>query len=238
MNRKLGFIVATQYIVGVDHIIRSDTRISIEAFVKDYSNYPASLLRPYLVLANAGAGYGGTDDGFASFGLDPLVSKGSGQASGLEFLAQKKLSEIPCYGTISLSYTMSSFEALDGISRPSNWDQRWIINVGGGYVLNGNWEFSTKFRYLTGRPYTPYNSDGTQDHSRYNSVRILPNHSLDVRVDRKWFFESWTLVTYIDIQNIYNRKPIDVPRYDERTKQTKQVGAIGILPSVGISAEF
>jgi hypothetical protein len=46
------------------------------------------------------------------------------------------------------------------------------------------------------------------------------------------------MITYIDIQNIYNRKPIDVPRFNPRTKELEQTGSIGILPSIGISAEF
>jgi hypothetical protein len=237
-NRNLNFIEATQYVVGIDHLVRSDTRVSLEGYVKNYADYPASLLRPYLVLANTGAGFGGSDEGFASFGLDPLVSKGSGQSRGVEFLAQKKLSEIPCYGTLSVSYNISDFEALDGINRASNWDQRWIINVGGGYVFNDAWEFSTKFRYLTGRPYTPFNADGTQNPILYNTRRIQPNHSLDVRVDRRWAFESWTLVTYVDVQNVYNRKPLDVPRYNPETRRAEQNASIGTLPSIGISAEF
>ncbi len=237
-NRDLNFVGATQYIVGIDHMLQSDTRLSLEGYIKNYSNYPASLLRPYLVLANTGAGYGGSDDGFASFGLDPLSSKGSGKASGVELLAQKKLSEIPCYGTVSISYNVSEFKALDGITRASNWDQRWIVNVGGGYVFNDAWEFSAKFRYATGRPYTPFSIDGTQDPALYNSVRIVPNHSLDVRVDRRWTFKRWTLITYIDIQNVYNRKPVDIPRFNPETRSIEQEGSIGILPSIGISSEF
>jgi hypothetical protein len=237
-NRGLKFVGATQYIIGVDHLLGTDTRISLEGYLKQYTDYPASQLRTYLVLANTGAGYGGSDEGFASFGLDPLTSKGSGRARGIELLAQKKLSEIPCYGTLSISYNVSEFKALDGVERPSSWDQRWILNLGGGYVFSENWEFSTKFRYATGRPYTPFSPNGTQNPGVYNSVRVVPNHSLDVRVDRRWSFRNWTLVTYADIQNIYNRKPVDIPRYNGETGLLEQEGSIGILPSIGISAEF
>ena len=237
-NRNLNFIEATQYVLGVDYTARPDTRLSLEGYVKDYTDYPASVLRPYLVLANTGAGFGGSDEGFASFGIDPLVSRGSGRSRGIEFLAQKKLSEIPCYGTLSISYNISEFKALDGISRASNWDQRWIVNVGGGYVINSAWEISTKFRYLTGRPYTPFNPDGSQNPALYNTIRVAPNHSLDVRVDRRWAFNTWTLITYVDIQNIYNRKPLDVPRYNPEIRRAEQNASIGILPSIGISAEF
>ncbi len=238
-NRNLKYINVLQYIFGVEHFLRSDTKISIEGYVKNYSDYPASTVRPFLVLANTGAGFGGSGDGYASFGIDPLVSKGSGVAYGIELFLQKKLSEIPCYGLVSVSYNQSQFKALDGIARSSSFDQRWIANIGGGYILNEFWEFSGKFRLATGRPYTPYNADGSQNVTAYNTVRIGANHSLDVRVDRRWNFSSWNLITYIDIQNIYNRKALDVPIFDERTKEVKQVGnSIGILPSIGISAEF
>jgi outer membrane receptor for ferrienterochelin and colicin len=238
MNRNLSFVGTDQYIIGTDYMLQTDTKISLEAYVKSYFDYPASSIRPYLVLANTGAGFGGTDDGFGSFGLDPLVSRGRGQAHGVELSAQKKLSEIPCYGTINISYNETEFIALDNVNRPSSFDQKWILNIGGGYVLNEKWEFAVKFRYYTGRPYTPYGPHGIQLTSVYNSVRIDANHSLDVRVDRRWSFGIWTLDTYIDIQNIYNRKPIDIPQYNTRTGLVEQNGSIGILPSIGISAEF
>ncbi len=238
INRNLKFVGTDQYVIGWDYLILSDTKISIETYTKNYFNYPTSMSRPYLVLSNTGAGFGGSEEGFASFGFDPLASLGEGKAYGVELLVQKKLSEIPCYGTLSISYNNSEFKALDGIYRPSSFDQRWILNLGGGYIFNEKWEFSTKFRYATGRPYTPYGTNGLKLAGFYNALRIVANHSLDVRVDRKWFFDRWVLITYIDIQNIYNRKPIDVPRYNQRTGKLEQVGSIGILPSIGISAEF
>lgn len=242
-NRDLSFIAVDQIVVGIDYILRGDTRLTLEAYEKDYSSYPTSTVRTYLVQANTGAGFGGSDDGFASFGVDPLISSGSGYARGLELLLQKKLSEIPCYGTVSISYNQTKFTALDGISRPGSFDQTWIINLGGGYVLNERWEFSAKFRYATGRPFTPYFYDSNmgmyvQRSQDYNSMRIEANHSLDVRVDRRWNFDRWNLVAYIDLQNVYNRKPLDVPRFNQRTGQFEQANAIGLLPSVGVTAEF
>jgi hypothetical protein len=140
---------------------------------------------------------------------------------------------------VSVSYNRSEFKALDGIERPSSFDQRWILNVGGGYVFNEKWEISTKFRFATGRPYTPFDAFGYQNPAFYNAARVAANHSLDVRVDRRWNFGSWTLVTYADVQNIYNRKPSSIPRYNERLGRAEtEVSSIGILPSIGVSAEF
>jgi hypothetical protein len=237
-NRRLKYIGTDQIVVGIDHRVRPDTKASLEVYQKKYFHYAASLDRPFLILANTGAGFGGSDDGYASFGLDRLASLGTGEARGAEFLVQKKLSNIPFYGTFSVSYNVSDFKAIDGIVRPNSFDQTWILNAGGGYIFSHFWEISAKFRYATGRPYTPIGPLGAQSAALYNSARIRPNHSLDIRVDRRWLFETWTLVTYIDIQNIYNRKPVTIPRYDVRTGTLDESNAIGILPSVGISAEF
>jgi hypothetical protein len=238
LNRQLDFIGADQYVLGIERIIRPDTKISLEAYYKRYFDYPASLSRTYLVLANTGAGFSGSDDGFASFGLDPLTSGGKGWSRGVELFMQKKLSQIPCYGLVSISLGEAKFTALDGISRPSSWDQRLIVNIGGGYIVNTAWEFAAKFRLATGRPYTPFNSDGTQDVTRYNSERVATNHSLDIRIDRRWMFSGWMMVTYLDIQNIYNRKFKDVPIWDERDMTIDNTSSIGILPSIGISVIF
>ncbi|MBP9211561.1 MAG: TonB-dependent receptor [Bacteroidetes bacterium] len=238
-NRNLNYVAVDQLVLGVEYLIRSDVKISLETYQKNYRDYPASTTRPYLVLANTGAGFGGSSDGFASFGLDPLVSAGSGEAHGVELFLQKKLSEVPCYGLVSISWNEAKFTAIDGVARPSAFDQRWIINLGGGYILNELWEFSGKFRVATGRPYTPYNPDGSQAIASYNANRIGANHSLDLRVDRRWNFNTWNLITYIDLQNVYNRKAIDVPIFDDRTQEVKQVqNGIGLLPSIGVSAEF
>lgn len=237
-NRQLRHLRAQQFVAGMDIVPRDDTKLTLEVFAKRYRDYPASVVRPYLVLANTGAGFGGAEDGFASFGFEPLVSSGSGLSRGVEFFVQKKFSDVPCYGTVSVSYTQSEFRALDEIVRPGSFDQRWIVNLGGGYVFDEHWEVSGRFRLATGRPYTPYTPAGTLDLARYNAARLRTNHSLDLRVDRRWHFESWVLITYLDIQNIYNRKPVTLPRFNARTGQPEEGRAIGILPSIGVSAEF
>lgn len=238
VNRKLSFLGVDQHILGLEYLVRSDARVSLEGFYKRYFNYAASQTREYLVMANTGSGYGGSEEGFTSFGLEPLSSEGSGDAYGLELLVQKKLSEIPCYGLVSISLSESRFTPIDGVSRPSNWDQRWIVNVGGGYIFDARWEFAVRFRYASGRPYTPFNADGTKDASDYNSRRINANHSLDLRLDRRWLFSNWMLITYIDIQNVYNRIPDDIPRWDDRTGTIEEDESIGILPSIGITVKF
>ena len=237
-NRKLKNIRADHYILGFDHRLREDVLLKVEGFLKSYSNYPTSKIRPYLVLANSGAGYGGSDNNFSSFGLEPLVSDGKGTSQGVELSVQKKLSDIPYYGLMSLTYAKTDFTSLDGIERPGSYDQTWIFNLSGGYKFDEKWEASLKFRYSSGPPFTPFNPDGSQSINLYNTDRLKANHSLDLRVDRRWYFDKWTLITYLDIQNIYNRKNSTSIRWDPRTRSVDSESSIGILPSIGVSLEF
>ncbi len=238
-NRDLVPVRAVQHILGVEHLLRPDLKVRVEGFVKDYSNYPASLDRTYLVLANTGGGFGGSDDNFSSFGLDRLVSRGTGRSYGLEFLLQKKLSEIPLYGLASFTWSRTRFTALDGVERPGAFDQEYLVNLTAGYQFDERWEASMRFRYATGRPYTPFTNTGTQNVAEYNSQRIKAGHGLDVRVDRRWNFSNWDLIIYLDVQNVYNNKFSGGVRWNAREQRVEiNDSAIGILPSIGVSAEF
>lgn len=237
-NKNLTNIKVNQFVLGIDHLIDEATLLKVEGFYKEYKNYPTSFIRPYLVLANTGAGFSGSDDNFSSFGLEPLVNDGVGDASGIEFSIQKKLSDSPYYGILSLTYSETNFTPLDGFERPGNYDQNWIFNLSGGYKIDNHWEVSSKFRFASGRPYTPFNAGGLQMADQYNSRRLKSAHSLDLRVDRRWYLSGWTLITYIDIQNVYNNSLANGVRWDQREMRVDESSSIGLLPSIGISAEF
>jgi len=212
--------------------------LRIEGYAKRYRHVPASMAQPFLVMSNAGAGFGGSEENFTAFGLDSLSSSGLGRAFGVELLLQKKLSESPLYGTAAISFGFSEYAGVDGVYRDGAYDQRVILNLTGGYVFNERWEIAGKFRMASGRPYTPFGVDGVQDPLAYNTSRLKANHSLDIRADRRWFFGGWNLVTYLDIQNIYNHKSHQSPRFDERTGEVEVRNELGILPTIGVTAEF
>jgi hypothetical protein len=237
-NTDLKAMRVAQYVLGVEHYPREDVKVRFEAFAKRYTEYAASLDRPYLVMANTGAGYGGAEQNFDSFGFDHLASGGSGRALGIELLVQKKLSEIPAYGIASLTLSDTRFTGFDGIERPGSFDQRLLFNLSGGYRFDERWEASLRFRLATGAPYTPYAADGSQEPGLYNTERFPIAHTLDLRVDRRWNFAGWSLIGYVDIQNVYNNPVVSSVRWDPRTGQQVFNESIGLLPSIGISAEF
>jgi hypothetical protein len=238
-NRALSAARADHYILGLEHLLREDLKLRLEGFVKKYRDYPASVDRPYLVLANTGGGYGGSEENFAAFGLDRLVSRGRGTSYGVEFLAQKKMSEIPLYGLASVTWAHTRFTALDGVERPGAFDQRVLANMSGGYRFGERWEASMRFRFGTGRPFTPFNADGTQDVESLYTGRLRSFHALDLRADRYWNFSRWSLTVYLDVQNVYNNRYSGTLRWNAREQRVvEDQSNIGILPSIGVSAEF
>ncbi|MGB5872851.1 MAG: TonB-dependent receptor, partial [Bacteroidota bacterium] len=80
--------------------------------------------------------------------------------------------------------------------------------------------------------------DGTQSVADYNSLRLRNTHSLDLRADRRWNFIGWALIAYLDIQNVYNNKIVTSVRWNLLEQRPEFNESIGILPSIGISAEF
>jgi len=233
-NRNLKDINSKHYIAGIEYLFSPDLRMTLEAYYKDYSDYPVSTIRPYLILANNGGNFEKTDQ----FGLEPLVSAGTGYSKGIEFFMQKSLTK-NFYGTISFSLFEAKYKALDGIERRSNFDNKFLFTIVGGYKIAESWEFSSKFRLAGGRPYTPINpSDGTQLVSEYNTADLPDYSRLDIRLDKKWNFKNWTLVTYIDIQNILNKKNITDYQWNKYTRQIETDVSIGLLPTIGINTMF
>ncbi len=237
-------------VLGYDLQIRDDLRFSLEGYYKNYRDLPTGTIpgvNDYIVMSNTGSLYGGREDDFQSFGYFDLLSLGRGEAWGAELLLQKKLSRIPLFGLASLSYNKGQFQAANGIWYPGQYDQRFIFNLSGGYILGDSWEFSAKFRYFTGIPYTPvYRPSENPLHpgtlqnlpEEYLSQRLRPGHHLDIRVDKFFNFRGVTLIVYVDIQNVYNYKIQMRPVYNFWTDQVTDTGDIGILPSLGISLEI
>ncbi|MEX1277419.1 MAG: TonB-dependent receptor [Bacteroidota bacterium] len=223
-NLSLRSSLATHYVVGFEHLFAEDTRGTIELYYKD--------LAEVIV---------GSDT------TDVLRNTGSGFAQGLELSFQKKFTN-GFVGSASYSYSVS--KRRDAARLPLyyfEFDRPHIVNLIGGVELSESWQLGVKFQYASGNPYTPVVGAGMKNGSyyvvdgEYNSARYPAYHKLDVRLDKKFHFSSWTLTAYLDLWNVYNRQNIlsysykvdsdgiitTTPRYD-----------FGVLPIIGLSAQF
>ncbi len=244
LNRGLPYVRADHYVLGLSWQARPSVRLSLEGYAKRYRNYPVSAGDPRISLANLGDGYG-------YVGAEPLAGSGRGRAVGAELTAQKKKVE-RWYGSAAYSLGRSAFSGLDGRLRPSSWDVRHTVSVVGGLSLGRSWEAGVKWRYLSGRPYTPFDPArsaaeyalsrrGAPDYDRLNSLRSPAYHRLDVRLDRRFALSRWNAVVYLDVQNVYNRANLFGYEYTEDPAfpdNRRPVDNIGLLPNFGFSIEF
>jgi hypothetical protein len=238
--RRLEPFRVDQVVAGVERLLRGDLRLQLQLYYKHYADYPARVFRPQAVLAPAGFEDVKSD---IPYGLEPLVNAGRGRAYGAELFLQKKLSAIPLYGLLSLSLGRSEFTGLDGVGRAGAFDTRVIGNLLLGWRPNPAWELSGKLRVASGLPSTPYLTSGPSagqlDFTRYNAGPRLPTfHALDFRADRRWNWRGVQLVTYLDVQNIYNRKNVSQFTWNERKQRVETDESLGVLPSLGVRVEF
>ncbi|MFZ1679108.1 MAG: TonB-dependent receptor, partial [Saprospiraceae bacterium] len=207
-QNKIRYIQSDQMALGLEYDRDNCSKITIEGFYKKYAHYPF-LLKDSISLANLGGDFG-------VIGNEAVISISEGRSYGIEFLAQQKLSS-SVYGLISYTFFKSEFRDKTGKYRPSSWDNRHILNLVVGKRFSKNWEVGMKFRLLGGAPYTSYDlalsskkeiwditNQGISDWSHLNENRNPLTHTLDVRLDKKWFFKKWSINMYLDIQNIYN----------------------------------
>ena len=211
-NNGLKFIEAIHYVSGLEYNANSTSKIFIEGFYKDYSNYPFSK-RDQISLANLGSDFG-------VIGNEEVLSTSKGRAYGFELLAQKK-SYTSLYYLLSYTFVKSEFQNALKNYIPSSWDNRHLLTITGGKKLTKNWEIGGKFRLVGGQPYTPYDfevssiitnydvaNSGILDYSKLNTERFKTYHQLDVRLDKTWYWKKMSLNFYVDIQNLYNSETI------------------------------
>lgn len=177
------------------------------------------------------------------------TNNGLGRAYGLEVLARHEVSKY-FFGWVAYTFSRSE-EYRGGIDkdyRVTQFDQTHILTVVASVKLPYNFELGARFRYVTGQPKSPliHDSDVYQADSNGFSGTFGPSRSarskdfnqLDVRLDKYFVFERWTLDLYLDIQNIYWAKNVEATFYDYRFREEFEVPGIPILPVLGVKASF
>jgi hypothetical protein len=261
VNRVNGLkYIAADHIVGGMEVVPDERlQFTLEGFFKHYSDYPLSVA-DQVPLSTKSAGYG-------VFGNEALVSSAVGRAYGFELMGRardfKGLNMV-----FSYTFVRSEFEGAGGEYIPSAWDNRHLLSITATQSIGKSWDAGFRWRFVGGAPYTPFDLDrssyidawnvsgqGYPDYGRFNSERLKSFNQLDIRIDRQFYFERWSLMLYLDVQNVFNYKaqqpdilvlrtddtgaPLVNPDDPERYLLKYISGDAGtILPTVGIIIEI
>ncbi|MBO6584474.1 MAG: TonB-dependent receptor [Gracilimonas sp.] len=249
-NKSADYIQSDHAVLGLEYLINQSSRISLEGFFKKYDDYPISTTDS-VSLANKGGG-------FEVFGSEPVISEGKGRTYGVELLFQQKFTG-NFYAVTAFTFYKSEFTNLLGNDYdPAVWDNGVLISLLGGYKFGNNWEVSGRYRFLGKAPYAPVDQQATldnypaviKDFNKLGTVRLDPFSQLDVRIDKKWSFQQFSLDLFVEIQNVLASANPSEPRYGlDRNEQgevimprqlvrvdTSSEGAV--LPSIGIVLNF
>lgn len=258
-ENEIKYIRADHAVFGAEYLTSWKSRFTLEGFYKNYSRYPFSL-NDSISLANIGSDFG-------VVGNEEVVSTSEGRSYGLEFLYQQKLLK-GFYAILAYTLVNSEFKDKNDSYIPTAWDSKHIVSLTGGKRFKSGWELGFRWLYSGGSPYTPYdiaasslkqnwdiNGIGIRDYGMLNTQREGNFHQLNFRVDKKWFFDNFSLNFYLDLQNAYAFKaklapillvetdedgnPMEDPS-DPSRYQTKLIeNASGIIqPTLGIVIEF
>ena len=256
-------------VTGFEFLPDDKSRLSLEGFYKWYADYPVSVIDK-VSLASKGGDFGTVGD-------EEVLSLAKGKAYGLELFYRNK--DLAGFNVI-FSYTLfrSKSQEIDQSLNPvdnyipSAWDNKHLINLTTIRKFKKDWQAGFKMKFLGGAPYTPWDlatsemrpawdsrGRGYLDYTQFNTLRLNGFYQLDIRVDKEFYFDRWTLTLYTDIQNILNFKaeqpdnlytaedangnPVIINPEDPYMDQLYELKLVQsetgtILPTVGIIVEF
>ncbi len=193
-------------------------------------------------------------DRFDLLTVDPLLARtmpersyvntGTGRSYGVEYLLKAQRSKF--FGW--LAYTFSRSDRVDragGERRLFDFDQTHNLIAVGSWKL-GKWEIGARWQYATGQPETPvigsvYLADANAYVAQYgpvNSARIEDYHAADLRIDRKWKWDSWELSAYLDVTNVYAHARVLGYSFNFDFSQREPITELPILPALGVRGTF
>jgi Carboxypeptidase regulatory-like domain/TonB-dependent Receptor Plug Domain len=259
-NRKSEYYRSTHFVFGGEFRPRTSTVFSLEGFLKLYDNYPVDLSSG-LSLANLGAN-------FDLYGNTSISSVGKGRAWGVELFAQQQLTK-RLYGIFSYTFYKSEYTGIDTATGKqtdyirSAWDFEHALTASGGYRFgqNNSWEVSARVRATGGQPYTPWDVErsietypltgrAVLDDTRTNQLVTDLYTTLDIRLDKRWFFQKWSLNLFLDIQNATNNENLGAPSFylarDANGNFIEDASGVrlldnvqtNIIPSIGIRVKY
>ncbi len=174
------------------------------------------------------------------------TSLGYGRAYGGELLLRVRPTR---YFVGWVAYSLSRFERdyFGGVAyAPGPLDQPHNLIVVGSFTLPWNLNLGLRFRYASGPLITPVLGSLFDASGNYSvplpglpwSQRLPDFFQLDARLDKRFVFDAWTFVVYLDVQNVTNQQNPEALFYNFNYTQSAYLTGIPLLPTLGLRGEF
>lgn len=208
---------------GVEQVVTDSFEVGLEGFYKHLYNR---------VVGTRG-------------GVPPhFTNDGKGRIYGAEVSAELKTDDHFGY----LAYTLSRSERQDRDEpwRLFDYDQTHNLSLVYSYDFGAGWSAGARFRLTSGDPETPivggvYDANSDLYRAVYgdiNSERRPTFHQLDVRGEKKWAFEDWSLTAYLEVLNAYNAQNVEGTTYSFDYTEQETATGLPIFPNLGIRGEL
>ena len=255
-NRTLPHKFTDQYVTGLDHLFSEDLKGSVEVYYKRYRDVPVEryLTTPELdffdnVYMSEGEGAAKGIELFlhkkVKNNLWGTVSYSYSIARGKDPRYEDR--EFPWF--FDHGHIFTSILGYRTEFRGTDWYEsmkhEWWYYAGAWlpFLPGDQTEYSVKWRYLGGKPYA-HRTYLPHEHrwvlletDEITSERMKPYNRFDFHVERRWYYGSWSLLTYFDVNNLFNRKNILEYRYYE-DGTTEEVYQFGRMIVGGAVVEF
>jgi hypothetical protein len=230
---------AVHYVLGYSRLLLENTKLTVEAYLKQYEHFPMDPTQPGLFML---------DEIFYRYAFffshAQLLDNGKADTKGIEVTIQKKLAE-KFYGLVSAAYSRARYQGLDKTWRNRVFDNQLLFSCEGGYRPNKGWEFSGRWIYAGGTPYTPMDLQKSAESHRevlldtqINGERFPAYQALNLRFDKRFNFYRSNMIFYLSVWNIYNHKNIATYFWNEAEKRQDTIYQWGALPIFGLEYEF
>jgi len=233
-NKALHDPRAAHYILGVDHLLTENTKLTLEVYQKDYDHFPIDPTQPELFPI----------DGSFFAHHSELADNGKALARGVEIMLQKKLAQ-KFYGLASAAYFRTRYKDGNGVWRDRDFDNRVTFSFEGGYKPNRQWEYSLRWIYAGGPPHTPLDLAASKVHhravldkNRINVARYPDYHAMNIRFDRRFNFSESNLIFYLSVWNAYNRKNLATFFWNDKEQKQDVIYQWQLLPIFGLEYEL
>lgn len=224
---------ADHIILGARHLFKNDTSVRLEVFYKNIGR-----VRPRF------------ENLFDPLGLMPELQQDrvrleplSARARGVELSADRSTGNLGWW----TSYTWSNVtDDIGGTDVPRSWDQRHSVQ-GGMDWKHEKWNFSAAASLHSGWPTTDLTltDDGFVVPGERNAIRHGMYASLDVRLSRRFDVRRGSLLAFVEISNVLNRRNeccldwdlIEGPTGEDALERGLDYW-MPLLPAIGVLWEF